>query len=150
MCKGEAQFRFCIVYFLTRIRFSTSVCYSSPHTSLQVLKESCSYICWTLLDWVFVVLFTLEFGIRQFLYIQEGKNKEFWADPLNVIDFVAILPSYIELFQWMALDYPEFGPPDELILKLIAHGTMFWRDPWTVLDVCIVLPYWVVAVWPAL
>ena len=32
---------------------------------------------------------------------------------------MAILPSYIELFQWMALDYPEFGPPDELILKLM-------------------------------
>ena len=87
--------------------------------NLQVLKESCSYICWTLLDWFFVILFTLEFGIRQFLYIQEGKNKEFWGDPLNVIDFVAILPSYIELFQWIAANYPEYGPEDALILKLM-------------------------------
>lgn len=72
-----------------------------------------------MLDWFFVILFTAEFAIRQYLYIKEGRNKEFWSDPLNVVDFVAILPSYIEMIQWIAEGYPEYGPPDELILKLM-------------------------------
>jgi len=83
------------------------------------LKENCDYICWFVIDWIFVIVFTVEFGIRQFLYIKEGKCKEFWADAMNVIDFIAILPSYIELVQWISLDYPQYGPPEELFLKLM-------------------------------
>ena len=83
------------------------------------MKENCDYICWFVIDWIFVIVFTVEFGIRQFLYIKEGKCKEFWADAMNVIDFIAILPSYIELVQWISLDYPQYGPPEELFLKLM-------------------------------
>jgi hypothetical protein len=60
-------------------------------------------MCWFVIDWFFVAIFTVEFGLRQILYFKEGRHTEFWTDALNVIDFIAILPSYIELFQWIAL-----------------------------------------------
>ena len=83
------------------------------------LKQSCNYVCWFVIDWLFVAIFSFEFVLRQYLYIKEGRNTEFWKDPLNVIDFIAILPSYIELVQWIALGYPKNGPPEELFLKLM-------------------------------
>lgn len=83
------------------------------------LKESCDYMCWLVIDWIFVAIFTIEFGLRNYLYCLEGRNKEFWKDPLNVVDFIAILPSYIELVQWISLDFPQYGPPEELFLKLM-------------------------------
>ena len=72
----------------------------------KTVESVCGYECFLALDLVFVAIFTVEFVVRLYVYKHDtiATTGDFWSDPLNWIDLVAIIPSYIELHpQWSGL-----------------------------------------------
>ena len=95
----------------------------------------CNFVCWFLIDMFFVIIFTVEFFGRLWIYRREDLAHmrtwrapapetglaSFVRDPLNWIDLAAIVPSYVELLIWATrYDFDPNAPRGgEVVLRLM-------------------------------
>ena len=92
------------------------------------VNEICSYECGITIDLIFVFIFTVEFGLRMYVYHYDHKAtiKEFISDFLNIVDFIAIVPSYIEVLIWGAqYNFQQGGGPEVMLLRIMKLCKVF-------------------------
>jgi hypothetical protein len=95
----------------------------------KTVESVCGYECFLALDLVFVAIFTVEFVVRLYVYKHDtiATTGDFWSDPLNWIDLVAIIPSYIELLIWGAVHNFVAGGGEEIVALRIMKLCKVFR-----------------------
>ena len=94
----------------------------------RTVNEICSYECGISIDLIFVFIFTIEFGARMYVYYHDGiaTLREFVSDFLNIVDFIAIVPSYIEVLIWGAqYGFQKGGGPEVMLLRIMKLCKVF-------------------------
>lgn len=94
---SNASFAVCAI-IIAMIVLSTITCCAETLPAFET--EYWQHWFWVA-DVVFVIFFTIEYGIRMWAHDASGSKKNFATKPLNVIDLVALIPFYIELVVWL-------------------------------------------------
>jgi hypothetical protein len=88
----------------------------------------CGYECMLAIDLFFVAIFTIEFVARVYVYRHDTITTigEFWSDPLNWVDLLAIIPSYLELIIWgAAYNFVAGGGEEIVVLRIMKLCKVF-------------------------
>eukprot|EP00949_MAST-11_sp_MAST-11-sp1_P003431 g3431.t1 len=89
------------------------------------LMSVCDYTCFLSLDFLFVGFFTLEVLVRAALYQNKGLLYSFLTEPLNVIDILAIIPTYVEYVTWAIEGFPTGGGTEQTFLRMMKLMKIF-------------------------
>ena len=89
------------------------------------LMSVCDYTCFLSLDFLFVGFFTLEVLVRAALYQNKGLLYSFLTEPLNVIDILAIIPTYVEYVTWAIEGFPAGGGTEQTFLRMMKLMKIF-------------------------